>query len=297
MSREVVCVSLNIFDRYLATRGNRCSGTTALLTSLTTLQIAIKLYDPRKVRHCALANLSRGQFSNIDIDEMEWSILSALDWKVHPPTHDWFLWHFILFLPQETNPSVRKGMYDMSRYLCELAVYDSYFVSMNNSTVAFAALLNVLEDTSFLRLPVGLRETFLREISSKLGLSCYNELVALARQRLRLMFIATTGCNNPNQTEMGSDHYRSPQQCGGNATNPTTSCIVADCNGSVLGNKSLASTSSAGSGSRPPIHSRTNSFDSKGSLRYSPSLRRRCVAISPMSCSLSRTLKNYSPMM
>lgn len=61
-SREVVAVSMSLFDRYLAARGNRCSGSMALLASLTTLHIAIKVHEMRKVRLTTLANLSRGQF-------------------------------------------------------------------------------------------------------------------------------------------------------------------------------------------------------------------------------------------
>jgi hypothetical protein len=34
LSREVVAISLNLFDRFLATRGNKCNGNLALLNKL-----------------------------------------------------------------------------------------------------------------------------------------------------------------------------------------------------------------------------------------------------------------------
>ena len=61
LSREVVAVSMSLFDRFLATRSNRCNGSTALLASLTTLHIAIKVHEVRKIKLSTLANLSRGQ--------------------------------------------------------------------------------------------------------------------------------------------------------------------------------------------------------------------------------------------
>ena len=75
LSREVVAVSIDLFDRYLATQGNKCSGNLALLTSLTTLHIAIKLHDCKKIKLSTLVNLSRGQFGTNHIEEMEWEIL------------------------------------------------------------------------------------------------------------------------------------------------------------------------------------------------------------------------------
>ena len=43
-------IQRNLFDRFLATLGNRCNGNLALLVSLTTLHIAIKLHDTKKIK-------------------------------------------------------------------------------------------------------------------------------------------------------------------------------------------------------------------------------------------------------
>ena len=82
-SREVVSVSMGIFDRYLATRGNLCTGNMVLLTSLTTLHLAIKLHETKRIKSGILADLSRGQFGTKHIDEMELDLLAALSWKLH----------------------------------------------------------------------------------------------------------------------------------------------------------------------------------------------------------------------
>jgi hypothetical protein len=259
-------VSLNLFDRFLATRGNKCNGNLALLTSLTTLHIAIKLHDMKKIKISTLANLSRGQFGAKHIEEMEWKVLIALNWKLHPPTQYAFVSHLVLFLPQEAPSPVRKELFELSRYLTELAVCDSYFVEVNNSTAAFAAILNVMED-----------------MASMVGLSHSATSVIAARKRLKTMFDATSGIapdDAPVVSPQGSSHEVE-----------TGSTSSMGSNGSRV--RANSSDSRSFLGNRP----RTNSSDSKGSARiYAQSpARRRCVVASPMR-GHSRNRSSSSPM-
>lgn len=283
LSREVVAVSLSLFDRYLATHGNKCNGNMALLTSLTTLHIAIKLHETKKIKLSTLANLSRGQFGPKDIELMEWKVLSAVGWRLHPPTQYSFVTHLLLFLPQEVNSTARKGLNELSKYVTELAVCDSYFVDVHNSVVAFAAILNVMEDMNYSKLSGGLRENFLSTLTYNVGLHRSAIDVVNARQRLRKMFAASS------------------------ATNGTVFACQEDCRGQEnpgdngsLAERSLSSAGSVGSvsyqtRSATSYRSRTNSFDSKGSCRYSPSPRRHFLAsVSPMACS-SRAAISSSP--
>ena len=82
--REVVAVALSYLDRYLATRAvNR---RIFQLAAMTALYLAIKLYEPGKLRLASLIELSRGYFLAEHIVIMEDSILQSLGWHVHPPT-------------------------------------------------------------------------------------------------------------------------------------------------------------------------------------------------------------------
>jgi Cyclin, N-terminal domain/Cyclin, C-terminal domain len=292
LSREVVGVSLNLFDRYVATLETRCDGNLALLTSLTTLYIAMKLHDSKKVKLDLLATLSRGQFGPGDIHAMEWSVLSALDWKVHPPTQYAFIAHFLAFLPSETNFSVRKELNEQSRYLCELSVCDSYFVGSNSSTVAFAAILNVMADMNFSKFSGGLREKFLRDIHNEVGISYYSESVVNARQRLRQMFVTTSGDESPTSVVQGNTQYENGSYNNINPWDGHENSGGGDC-------KSVTTIGSVGSSNHLSCvnhRSRTNSVDSKGSNRFSPNPRRRCLAVSPMAASTSRAHKSCSPL-
>jgi len=267
LSREVVAVSLDLFDRYLATRGNECTGNLALLTSLTTLYIAMKLYDPKKLELDTLANLSRGQFAARDVTEMEWQVLEALGWKLHPVTATSFVSHLLLFLPAEASPSVRKELHELSKYLTELAVCDSYFVDQNNSIVAFAAILNVMEDMGYAQLSAGIRERFLRDLMEKVGLSYGDPRVVTARQRIRAMFAATSGTASPTSATMDTTSVAefdpATEKPVHGETPPTSTDITT---ASMASNLSRANSSGCSSVD--------SSKGSAPSCRYSPSPHR-----------------------
>lgn len=202
LSRETVAISIDLFDRYLATRGNRCNGSSALLTSLTTLYIAIKLNEPKKIKLTTLSNLSRGQFFPPDIEEMEFRILSSLDWMVHPPTVVSFVSHFLLFLPQ-VHSSVRKDIFELARYLAELSICDAFFVDCSSSTIAYSAVLNVMDDISLSRISAGARHRFLAELYERVGLDHRDDDVRKARERLREIFASSMGYDLQEKASAG----------------------------------------------------------------------------------------------
>jgi hypothetical protein len=291
LSREVVAVSLDIFDRYLATRGNACNGNLALLVSLTTLHIAIKLFDSKKIKLQTLANLSRGQFGSKSIEEMEWKVLAALRWKLHPPTPYAFVSHLLLFLPNEANPAIRKELFEMARYFTELAVCDSYFVDVNNSTVAFAAILNVINGMTYSKLSAAIRERFLLELRRRVGMDATLPSVLSAMERLRTMFVATgaSKCSNNENTSPAPDAIQ--------ASKPPVASSNQNSNinkGSLLlqepqhDSRSVCSTNSNRSKNSWPGTQRGGSNSLDG-YRYSPSPARRVVMAgsSPMRASMS----------
>jgi lipoyl(octanoyl) transferase len=166
LSRQTVAISMDLFDRYLATTGNMCDTNQALLTSLTTLCIAIKINEKKKVKICTVAKLSRDLFTSQDIERMEIKIMKSLSWLVNPPTTCDFISHIIMMLPQTASTQTRHETYEMSRYLAELSVCDPFFVEQDKSTVALATILNVLEDDiSSADLPRRSREDFLNYVT------------------------------------------------------------------------------------------------------------------------------------
>ena len=294
LSREVVAVSMSLFDRYLATRGNRCNGSTALLASLTTLHIAIKIHEVRKIKLTTLANLSRGQFGPKHIEEMEWMVLTSLNWHIHPPTSMSFLSHLLLLLPEKVSDSSKEEIYAMSRYITELSVCDSSFVEMNPSAVAFSAVLNSFEDVRYRRLiSPAVREQFFRAIATHVGLRQDDEHVLVARPKLKRLLTTSLGTENLPQEQQNqqpqSQHQHQPAQAA-----MTTVASVTSSVGGMQIHDPKADDSSMSS-SKHSRQSQSSSYDSitsqrrlltnAGRARVAPSPGQTVMSTSP--CSLS----------
>ena len=303
LSREVVAVSMSLFDRYLATRGNRCNGSTALLASLTTLHIAIKIHEVRKIKLTTLANLSRGQFGPKHIEEMEWMVLTSLNWHIHPPTSMSFLSHLLLLLPEKVSDSSKEEIYAMSRYITELSVCDSSFVEMNPSAVAFSAILNSFEDVRYRRLiSPAVREQFFRAIATHVGLRQDDEHVLVARPKLKRLLTTSLGTENLPQEQQNqqpqSQHQHQPAQAA-----MTTVASVTSSVGGMQIHDPKADDSSMSS-SKHSRQSQSSSYDSitsqrrlltnAGRARVAPSPGQTVMSTSPCSLS-SRSARSVFP--
>lgn len=68
---------------------------------------------------------------------MEYELLDALEWQVHPPTEQAFIAHFL----EVMNPCESRKVKPLSTYLVELSLWDSFFANYRTSETAFAAVL------------------------------------------------------------------------------------------------------------------------------------------------------------
>jgi hypothetical protein len=237
LPREIVALSLDYFDRYLATRGNQGNGTLALLVSLTTLHIAMKIHSSSGTfKLQKLAELSRGQFGPRHIEQMEWQIMMALSFKLHPPTLFQFVSYYLMLFPSEVsniqatspNHAVRKELFEVSIYLAELSVCDSFFVTYPSSIISLAALSNVMDDMPTSKLSATAKQEFWRCLNTYLGfhpqaVGATDRLQQLqeAKDRLRHMFHATSGSSAPNAE--GKDQSQANHISGGSSIQSTTS--------------------------------------------------------------------------
>ena len=152
-SREIVSVSLSYLDRYLTEEvalNKQCDDNLAQLAAMTALHLAVKLFEPRKLKMSSLAGLSRGSFRTETIEWMELSMLKTLKWRVHPTTYMTFLDQFFkIFVFQ--NPKEQEQvdeLFEIARFLTELAVCDCYFINEFQSHVAYACILVAIEFSS-----------------------------------------------------------------------------------------------------------------------------------------------------
>jgi hypothetical protein len=293
LSREVVAVSMSLFDRFLATRGNRCNGSTALLASLTTLHIAIKVNEVRKIKLGTLANLSRGQFGPRDIEEMEWNVLTSLEWKIHPPTSMSFISHLLLLLPPQVDDACKEEIYALSRYITELSVCDSAFVEINPSSVAFAAILNSLEDRKYRKfISSSVRDQFVRSIERHVDLRQDNDHVTMARPKLKKLLKnsfaqdASSQGGSSHQTQQHAQQQHNVAQSVSSVTGSINGMQIQD---TKTDDSSITSRLSRLSGRSR--HSRSSSLDSNISVN-----RRRVAPIGSGNNANSNVIAQASPL-
>ena len=185
---------MNLYDRYFAICENKCEGKFVLLCSISTLYIAIKLHEPKSsLERCnlsELSKLSRGHFRTKDIENMELNILHSLSWLVNPPLATDFI-HLVLNLPSLTSHSfVHQQVFESSQYMVELTVCDPFFIESSPSVIAFAAILNALEeDIDYLSFSSANRSKFLQEVRNALSLNEIDREVCIHRKRMQKILL------------------------------------------------------------------------------------------------------------
>lgn len=147
------------------------------LLGMTSLFVAVKIHG-----HCEeydvltstdFASLSRGAFTEKDLEDMEMTLLSSLNWLVNPPTPVNFLVYFLHSIQVDTKTTdqlqfsqgIKMGLYELARYFLELAtsVYD-LSVRQRPSCVALASLHMALDAMSDEYIPRDLGQSFLLDI-------------------------------------------------------------------------------------------------------------------------------------
>mmetsp|Transcript_19550 Transcript_19550/g.33598 ORF Transcript_19550/g.33598 Transcript_19550/m.33598 type:complete len:275 (+) Transcript_19550:96-920(+) len=191
LSREVVALSISIFDRFFATGICRPSSEMILLASIATLHIAIKLRESAIIRLSTLSWFGRGRFRESQIADMELRILMILRWCVNPPTTIAFVMHLLLLLP-EISSNFRREILESSRFLSELAVADSFFITKRPSVVGMAAILNSLDECE-IKMHQADAENYLNSISNAIAISHNDAEIMAVRQRLRLLAAVNGG--------------------------------------------------------------------------------------------------------
>eukprot|EP00804_Cyclotella_cryptica_P021954 CCRYP_000909-RB/>CCRYP_000909-RB protein AED:0.30 eAED:0.30 QI:0/-1/0/1/-1/1/1/0/323 len=147
----VVAVALSYTDRLLSL----CQCPTRQLFNLiscTSLHLAIKIHSPWMWKEVGplLPSLSRGDFDQERLVEMENEMTHWLQWYLNQTTPQCMVLHLLSLLDEDKKedsiPSRILGQVaDTALFLIELSVCDYHFVPIRTSMVAIAAILNAIE--------------------------------------------------------------------------------------------------------------------------------------------------------
>jgi len=148
-SEETASVALSYADRFVSSK----QGSFVLndkkwfqLAVMCSLQLAIKVQESSRLESHTLSELSRGMFSVEDITLMEKALLSGLSWRLCPATPYVFLELFLDLLPPSISSCTIVSLMKISKRQIHMASSHFSFSLQKSSAVAFAALLNSMEE-------------------------------------------------------------------------------------------------------------------------------------------------------
>lgn len=185
-NRETVSIAMSFLDRFLASGSPRAlraiqNRKEYQLASMTTLYMAIKLFEPMEMCTTTLASLSRNSYTALDFATMENDILFAIQWRMNGPTPLSFIQQFFSLLSStktsssriepflQSNPAYQK-LWNISKYHTELAACEYYFATIQPSTVAIASISASLKLIPLCEISASERANFLLMIASETGL-------------------------------------------------------------------------------------------------------------------------------
>lgn len=176
--REIVSITLNLFDRYLYICSQHSTPVTSKLVQLiavSALHITLKVDDSKLDHLPILLELSRNIFSAQHVTAMEKSILHKLSWKISPPTPSIFLQHFLKLMPVDADIIDIHTLYESAQFFVELSVCDYYFVGIKPSSIALASLLNAIERIQAKPLAMRTKTLLLDKVSNIAGVTYSDE--------------------------------------------------------------------------------------------------------------------------
>lgn len=148
-SQETASIAISYVDRFLSSS----QGSFVLndknwfqLAVMCSLQLAIKVNESSKLEVDTLSQLSRGLFSVEDITLMEKAMLSALSWRLCPATPYVFLDFFLDLLPPSLSSTTKMSLLKLAQKQIYLASPYYLFTLEKSSAIAFASLLNAMDE-------------------------------------------------------------------------------------------------------------------------------------------------------
>jgi hypothetical protein len=152
-NREIAEITMNFLDRYMLTEmGSKALQDLSLfqLACVTSLYTAVKLHEPEALDPNTASVLSRGYYKAEQIEEMERNILSALQWRMNPPTAQSFVREMLRFIPADfLDEKQREMVLSISRVQVEKSIRDYDFITLKPSTIAFYSLANALNSLGY----------------------------------------------------------------------------------------------------------------------------------------------------
>jgi hypothetical protein len=243
LSRETVASAMEMVDRFLSMPSNSVDATRVSdealrdqskfqLLTIAALYSSIKVHERIALSSDLFAEICSRAYTVEEIEDMERILLSGLSWRCHSPTaHQIGLLILSLLLPYVDIPEVTWGfLMDEMKYLTELAVRDYYFSTQRTSTIALAAIFNIISDTST-KERLEILGAFLRVITECFE---FDHPKHIAAARARLQCLVTVTPDNPLQDDDDDERSLAESEITFKVSNSSSKTEKRDLEGHFL---------------------------------------------------------------
>lgn len=191
--REAVCIAMSYLDRFLSNGSPRAraainSRKEYQLAAMTSLYLAVKLFEPKIIGIALLTELGRGSYTIDDFRQMENDMLHGLKWHLNGPTAFSFMEQFLELLTFK-DPGMKddhKAILENAMYQIELSAGNYGFVDRKPSEIGIASLIN----SSHL---VPNHDTFMSSLQDITGTNLQSSSIQLISKSMqRLQYDETT---------------------------------------------------------------------------------------------------------
>jgi len=221
LNRETVGIAMSILDRYLSSGKGKSAEALRCkrrfqLACITSFYVAVKATESVAMGIEMLLKLCRGYYKENDIVDMEFDILTSLEWRVSLSTTTLleYVRHFLQLLPQWRDAAdviLENAMEHMDR-----ATSDSYFSRCKTSSVAIACFAGAMNDSIVLS-PLE-KEVLWNQLSRKLNYDIASKEIRKVEQKL---LAKPTSCE-PRRQSRASLHRPNVILAGKQSSSPVS---------------------------------------------------------------------------
>jgi hypothetical protein len=138
-------IAISMADRYVAASTDVITDSSNFqIVCVACLYTSTKIHEERCLTSGQMEQLSFGRYPSKEIEEMEMQVLSAIQWRVNPPTAISFARNLLELVPLNNFPD-RRLVLEVVEAQIELAMTNAEFISITASLIGFAALMNGLQ--------------------------------------------------------------------------------------------------------------------------------------------------------
>ena len=186
LDRRLVSFALSYLKIFVERDPDRSRGSEHL-AMLTSLYTAIKIHSNNSYENgkptiyiAEVVEWSSFLFTARDVCRMEKSLLQALNYYVNPPVAQHFLDIIVPLIDDELiGAQVKQHIINISNWLCEVSVTDSFFMGVKPSSVAYAAILVAMDTSVFGESVKSWFESFDLKHDAYITLQCYERMYEL----------------------------------------------------------------------------------------------------------------------